>query len=137
MAVTSARFSNNWRGIITILLFFLLPFYWAGAQNVTTGKGQLVDSKLDWKGIEIDNELITLSYELPYNGVVELRLFDKKGVKIWQHYFINEFGENKIVMKRARFRAGETYLCVLNYKTDEVKKELEIPQPGLNIHKMP
>lgn len=94
------------------------------AQNVNTGKGQLVDSKLNWQGITVDPEFVTLNYEIPYNGVVEFRLFNEKGEKIWQHYYINEFGENKIVLKRSKFKEDETYMCQLNYKTDEVREPL-------------
>ena len=87
--------------------------------------------------MEMDGNIITLKYEIPFNGVVELRLFDPKGSKIWQNYYINEFGKNSIILKRSKFHAGETYVCVLNYKTDEIRQTIVIPGSGDNMAQTP
>lgn len=85
------------------------------------------DSKIALKGVEIDDSYVYINYELPYSGMVELKLFDGEGEKIYANQYTNQFGENRIVLRRNAFTKGNTYAYQLNYKTDEVKETLMIP----------
>lgn len=90
----------------------------------------VVDAKLDLKGTEFQGAFIIINYEIPYSGVVELRLFNESGQKIWQNQYPDTFGPNKIVLKASKFKPGETYAYQLNYKRDEVKNNIVIPPLG-------
>lgn len=97
------------------------------AQAPTPHKSTVVQAKLDLKGAEVRGAFVVISYEIPYSGMVEIRLFDQSGEKVWQNQYADTFGENKIVLKASAFNPGEKYAYVLNYKTDEVKQEIVIP----------
>ena len=92
----------------------------------------VVDARLDLKATEFQGAFIVINYEIPYSGVVEIRLFDESGQKIWQSQYADTFGANKIVMKASKFNPGETYSYQLNYKRDEVKNTLVIPPLGFD-----
>lgn len=91
---------------------------------------RVVDAKIDLKGTEFRGGVIVINYEIPYSGVVEIRLFNEVGQKIWQNQYADAFGPNKIVLKASKFNPGETYAYQLNYKQDELKGVLVIPPAG-------
>lgn len=88
---------------------------------------RLVDAKILLKGVEYSGSVIIINYEIPYSGMVEIRLFNKSGEKIWQSQYPNKYGENRIVLKAEKFAPGETYAYQLNYKTDEVTSQILVP----------
>jgi hypothetical protein len=92
---------------------------------------RVTDAKIDLKGTEFRAGVIVINYEIPYSGVVEIRLFNEVGQKIWQNQYADVFGPNKIVLKASKFNPGETYAYQLNYKQDELKGVLVIPPSGL------
>lgn len=83
-------------------------------------------------GTEISAGLVSINYKLPYSGMVEIRLFNSKGVQIWQNQYDHNVGENKILLKAGKFEPGESYAYVLNYKRDEVREILVISPGQLN-----
>lgn len=99
------------------------------AQSVNEGS-RLVDAQLELIATEIQGPYVIISYEIPYSGMVEIRLYDKEGEKIWQNQYADTYGENKIVLKASKFSPGETYAYVLNYKRDEIKENIVIPPLG-------
>ena len=101
------------------------------AQSVNHGT-HVVEAKLDLKGAEVQGSYLIISYEIPYSGMVEIRLFNEGGQKIWQNQYADTFGKNKIVLKASKFNPGETYAYQLNYKRDEVKEKIVIPPLGFN-----
>ena len=135
---TSSSFQFLKGGLLCLLLSgILIAPLSLFSQSGDLPKVQLMDSKIQWLGMDLDGSHLTLKYDIPYNGVVELRLFDPKGVKIFQNYYINEFGKNSIVLKRNKFIPGESYVCVLNYKIDEIKQTIVIPGSGDNMAQTP
>ena len=118
------------RRLLQPLAVILLGMLFVFSGKAFSQNSVLVESKLEWKGQDIDDNHITIKYDIPYNGVVELRLFDSKGKKIWQNYYIQEFGENRITLKRSSFPGGGSYDYVLNYKTDVVKHTFVLPVSG-------
>lgn len=99
-----------------------MPF--AVSAQLNSGS-HLVDARINFIGQYLSETKITLHYDIPYSGMVELRIFDKTGKKIFQNQFINEFGENKIYLKLDKFVQGEEYSFQLNYKRDSIRKTLE------------
>ncbi|MEM7038102.1 MAG: hypothetical protein AAF570_14050, partial [Bacteroidota bacterium] len=91
---------------------------------------RLVDAKIDLKGAQVQGAYVVIEYEIPYSGMVEIRLFDKEGQKIWQNQYPDKYGENKIILKASAFNPGETYTYALNYKRDEVKEKIIVPAMG-------
>lgn len=65
-----------------------------------------------------DGTHVTLPYELPYSGVVELRVYqgDTTGQMVHQDNFIQEPGNNRIRLKAKAFKAGQAYTAILVYK---------------------
>lgn len=101
------------------------------AQAMNEGT-HVVEAKLALKGAEVQGSYLVISYEIPYSGMVEIRLFNSNGEKIWQNQYADTFGKNKIVLKASKFHPGETYAYQLNYKRDEVKETIVIPPLGYN-----
>lgn len=95
-------------------------------QSLNEGS-RLVDAKLDYQGHELKGAYVVINYEIPYSGVVEIRLFDQDGEKIWQNQYAHSYGTNQIVLKAGKFHPGETYAYRLNYKRDEITSDLVIP----------
>jgi hypothetical protein len=101
------------------------------AQSLNTGT-QVVEAKLALQGAEVQGSYIIITYEIPYSGMVEIRLFNAGGEKIWQNQYADTFGKNKIILKASKFNPGETYAYQLNYKRDQVKETIVIPPLGYN-----
>ena len=83
-------------------------------------------------GVDISDKYVVINYKIPYNGMVEISLFDKEGEKVWANQYPNNSGENRIALKLAAFKQGTTYAYTLNYKTDQVKETLIIPATTSN-----
>jgi len=108
--------------------FVCLSFGLMIAQHsATSAKG---DYKMVFLGQDIKTSTVNIKYDIPYNGVVEIRLFDQEGEKIWQHQYTNTHGENQIALKRSKFVPGEMYEYVLNYKTDAFRHSFVVPPTG-------
>lgn len=91
-----------------------------------------VDARIALKGAEIQGSYVVISYKIPYSGMVEIRLFDTNGQKIWQNQYADTFGENRIVLKASKFNPGQTYAYQLNYKRDQVTQNFVVPPSGYN-----
>jgi hypothetical protein len=65
-----------------------------------------------------DGTNVVLPYELPYGGVVELRVYqgDTTGQMVYQDNYIQEPGNNRIRLKAKAFKAGQAYTAILVYK---------------------
>lgn len=110
-----------------MLIFMGLSIYGTmNAQSLNEG-ARLVDARLELKRSELVGPYVVIEYEIPYSGMVEIRLYNKKGVKIWQNQYPDQYGENRIVLKASKFNPGETYTYALNYKRDEVKEKIIVP----------
>lgn len=92
----------------------------------------VVDARIALKGAEVQGSFIIISYEIPYSGMVEIRLFNSDGQKIWQNQYADTFGKNRIVLKTSKFNPGETYGYQLNYKRDQVTQNFIVPPLGFN-----
>jgi hypothetical protein len=91
-----------------------------------------VDAKIDLKSSEIEGSFVVIRYEIPYSGMVEIRLFDANGQKIWQNQYEHTFGKNQIVLKASKFNPGQTYAYQLNYKRDQITRNFVVPPNGFN-----
>lgn len=116
---------------IIAMLLVLFSAVGLRAQSLNQGT-HIIDAKLALKGVEVQGSHVIISYEIPYSGMVEIRLYDSEGQKIWQSQYADTFGKNRIILKATKFHPGETYAYQLNYKRDEVKETLVIPPLGLN-----
>lgn len=109
----------------------LLIWMPAAAQHQPAFEGtRLVDSKIDFKGHTVDSRVVKISYALPYNGMVEFRIWNDHGDKVWQNQYVNDHGKNTIVLKASKFNPGEKYTYAINYKRDEIKNTLIVPPSG-------
>ena len=66
----------------------------------------------------VDESAVTLPYELPYSGMVELRLYegDSTGRLMFQENYIQNPGDNRIRLKAKAFKSGKSYWAVMTYK---------------------
>ena len=110
----------------------MLCFGFVNAQTKLGEGARLVDAKIDLKGAEVRGPYVVIEYEIPYSGMVEIRLFDDNGQKIWQNQYPDQYGENKIILKASKFNPGQTYTYALNYKRDQVKEKIVIPPLGFD-----
>lgn len=74
-------------------------------------------------GYDIGDQFVVLNYELPYDGMVELRIFTDEETLVWKNQYVNERGENVIRLKSTAFKVGRQYTFQLNYKKDIFRKE--------------
>ena len=122
-----------YKGLLAVI--FCLCLMSAGntacAQHFGTfGKAELVEAKIDFQGHQITGPHVKINFEIPFNGMVELRLYNNKGEKVYQNQYDKKFGENVIVLKASKFNPGETYAYTLNYKRDEVRSTLVVSPSG-------
>ena len=116
------------------LIFFLLVqfcFYRASVKAQMRNEGShIVSSEINLEGYEFRGNNVLINYNIPHSGIVEIRLYNNQGDKIWQNQYSDSWGENTIFLKKSKFHPGETYAFVLNYKRDEVREDLVIPPIG-------
>lgn len=110
------------------MLFVFFGFGQVSGQ-VRTHVARVVDAKIDLKGTHVNGAFVEIKYELPFSGMVEIRLYDGSGQQVWQNQYDHNPGENKIILKASKFHPGETYTYALNYKRDEVRETIIVP-PG-------
>ena len=108
------------------MLLFVLCGTFVNAQKLGQGT-HYVHAEIDLKAYEFKGNYVIINYEIPYSGMVEIRLFNPDGDKIWQNQYPHKFGENKIVLRLSAFEPGSTYAYVLNYKRSEIRDRLVIP----------
>lgn len=102
------------------------------AEPTVIRKPTTVDARIALKGAEVQGSYVVITYEIPYSGMVEIRLFDPSGRKIWQNQYADSFGKNRIVLKASKFSPGQTYAYQLNYKRDQVTQNFVVPPTGYN-----
>jgi hypothetical protein len=74
----------------------------------------------DEKPLNVQNILIqpgnvTLKYDIPYAGMVEVRVYRPDSQLVWRNQYIQNVGDNEIRFATSNVRAGE-YLFKLSYK---------------------
>lgn len=111
------------------MLIFLGICFGSQAQAFRDG-GRIPDAKMNFKGHQVAGDYVVINYEIPYSGMVEIRLFDDKGAKVWQNQYPHQMGKNRIILRAAAFKRGMTYDYTLNYKKDEVRESILIPADG-------
>ncbi|MBX3101386.1 MAG: hypothetical protein KF690_02655 [Bacteroidetes bacterium] len=75
----------------------------------------------------IQEDVVVLNYNLPYGGVVELKIYDKNRKLMWRNQYINVDGSNRIRFKKTSLRPGNYTLWLL-YKGREEEIPLVIPK---------
>ena len=90
----------------------------------------LVDAKIDFKGHTVDSRRVKITYAIPFNGMVEFQIWDQKGEKVWESQYVNDQGNNSIVLNVSKFTPGKTYTYALHYKQDQLKNKLVVPPRG-------
>lgn len=77
-------------------------------------------------GYDIGDQFVVLNYDLPFDGMVELRIFTDEATLVWKNQYVNERGENAIRLKSSAFESGRSYTLQLNYKQDVFRKEFTL-----------
>ncbi|MEM6270655.1 MAG: hypothetical protein AAF998_14535 [Bacteroidota bacterium] len=86
--------------------------------NLAAVKTAPVKTGFEFLGQTLDSDYLTMDYNLPYGGMVELRIFTQRGKLVWRNQYINKRGDNRIRLKAEAFSVGSVYTIQLNYKTD-------------------
>lgn len=73
-----------------------------------------------------DPDYILLPYDLPYSGVVEIRLLNPDGKQVHRDQFVHQVGPNVIRLKRSGFKKPGLYTYYLYYKTKDYKGSLTL-----------
>jgi hypothetical protein len=73
------------------------------------------EKPLNVQGILIQPGNVTLKYDIPYAGMVEVRVLKPDSQLVWRNQYIQSTGENEIRFGTVNVRAGE-YLFKLSYK---------------------
>lgn len=106
---------------LRFVLVLLLPAVFALSQAKPSAK-----EGLHFLGYDIGEQFVLLNYELPYGGVVELRIYKEESTLVWQNQYVNDRGENTIRLKSTAFESGVPYTLQLNYKQDIFKKDFTV-----------
>lgn len=74
---------------------------------------------------QFSGEFVTVDYHIPYDGMLEIRIFDGEGKLIYQNQKIDLAGDNQVRLKTTPLEPGKAYILRLNYKKDEISKSLQ------------
>jgi len=74
-----------------------------------------LDLTLQLKENVITPDKVIIRYSIPYDGMVEFRLFDAEQELIWRDQYIQLNGENEIRLKQTALPGGE-YAYTITYK---------------------
>ena len=77
------------------------------------------EAALSFAGYTGSEELLGLNYEIPFDGVVELFIYNDQGERVWHNNYSSMEGKNTIYLRRSAFRPGMNYRYVLKYKLSE------------------
>jgi hypothetical protein len=114
------------KGLVLSILCFLALHAGALAQYSSQQTIRPVDLSMHLEQPVIQEELVIINYNLPYGGVVELKVFDKNKRLMWRNQYINIDGENRIRFKKSSLKPGN-YTIWLLYKGRESELTLTIP----------
>lgn len=82
---------------------------------------------LSLKGIHFQSQHVEVSYDVPFEGVIEMYVMDSDSSVIYRGRRVIPSGENRLVLRTNELDPGGSYLLRLNYKEDEEWKWLNIP----------
>ncbi|MCE3007942.1 MAG: hypothetical protein LW884_06305 [Bacteroidetes bacterium] len=70
---------------------------------------------LEIRGLQQAGKQARIDYTIPYDGLVEIRLYNERQKILWQAQFVQASGENTIPFHTKSLKPG-TYRVVLIYK---------------------
>ena len=112
------------RKFIVLVLIGIL-FGWNGwGMMVASPPGE--PARISFQRYETEGPALGLVYSIPYGGMVEVRIFDAEGSMIWRNQYVREKGEHRLNLKKTVFEPGQSYSIQMNYKQDEILRELPL-----------
>ena len=87
---------------------------------------RLVDAQLELKRTELVGASVVIEYEIPYSGMVEIRLYDKQGNKVWQNFGVREKGEHYQALRVDKLEPGVQYQFEFWYKGKPYKGKFSV-----------
>ncbi|MCB9233914.1 MAG: hypothetical protein H6581_19815 [Bacteroidia bacterium] len=112
--------------ILFLVMAGILLNSWMWARAPLPG-GESPPAKIDFKGYDNSGSNLGIVYAIPYAGMVEFRIFDAEGTLVWREQYVREKGEHKLNLKQSAFKPNQSYSIQMNYKQDEIKRELALP----------
>lgn len=89
-------------------------FGWASAGLFAQKKE--IDTTPTLHGAQQEGSQMLISYLIPFDGVVEVKLYNKDGRRIWREQYDRPQGENIIKLKIDKLEPGEEYKYTVFYK---------------------
>jgi hypothetical protein len=84
---------------------------------------------MELTGVTNDGLLATINYNLPYSGMVELRVLSPEGKQIFTEQYIGKIGDNRIRLRTAPLKPGR-HTFYLWYKGKETQGFLDVGGEG-------
>lgn len=109
-------------GVFLVLLFSSVPLC---AQE----RNEELDTRLTLKEHVMDGEFMRIKYEIPFDGMVEIRLYNEQDELVWRSQYIQTIGENEIRLRANRLPAG-TYTYELSYKGNKTHNSFTVSGSG-------
>lgn len=81
---------------------------------------------IHFSGCSVGAQLVEFEYEIPYDGVVEIQLFDSAGKLVYFNRYVREEGQGSIPVRRTGFKSGEAYSYMLKYKNSKISGEVPL-----------
>lgn len=99
----------------SIVVFFIaFSFYFFGFSQDNENK-YTANPQLNLSGLSNDGTVISINYNVNYDGMVEFELYDKKKELLYKNQYISTVGDHQIKFKATALKPG-TYNYQLFYK---------------------
>lgn len=84
---------------------------------------------LEFTGVTNEDNSATINYNLPYGGMVELRVLNPTGKQIFTEQYIGKIGENRIRLRTTTLKPGR-HTFYLWYKGKETQGFIDVGGEG-------
>jgi hypothetical protein len=92
-------------------------------------RAHVIEVRVDIKAITMMPDHVLVNYEIPYGGMVEVRIYNALGRMVWRNQYIQRNGPNEVKIRSNRLPAG-TYNMRFTYKGLDTEHPFTLSQEG-------
>jgi hypothetical protein len=112
--------------VIAVIVFGAMIPQASAQDSLKKQKAKAIDTSPTVKEVVANRERLKISYQIPFDGVLELKIFNSDSVKIYHENHIGVLGLNTIRVKFKNPKSGShTYL--IEYKGHQLTGKFDIP----------
>jgi hypothetical protein len=97
---------------------------WLAVLAIPAGIGaQGTPTRFQITSLYTEDSVVRVNYFVPFEGYIEMRLYDNMNRVVGRNHFINNVGEHETVVHRGWMQAGKTYRLAFIYKGQMYDRE--------------